>query len=104
MSEHFKAWQCIGCGRIEAPQNCIEICRHRKVEFVYAFEYEDPRAQLALARGQVSAFSALVRRLAWTKRREHEWEHSYQALQALLATPQMGPRAVGVELRDGARP
>ena len=32
MSEHTKAWQCIGCGRIEAPQTCIGICEDCKVE------------------------------------------------------------------------
>jgi hypothetical protein len=108
MSEHIKAWQCIGCGRIDGPQNCIGICQDRKVEFVYAFEHEDALAQLAAAHGQVSALSALVRRLAWTKPRGHEWEHSYRALQeqarALLATLQMGPPAAGTEPRDGGRP
>ena len=108
MNEHIKAWQCIGRGRIEAPQNCIGICQDRKVEFVYAFDYEDALAQLELSRGQVSALSALVRRLASTKPREHEWEHSYRALQeqarALLATLQDGLPPAEAELRDRARP
>jgi uncharacterized protein YigA (DUF484 family) len=60
------------------------------VELVYAFEHESALAQLELARGQVKVLSALVRRLASTRPREHEWEHSYRALQeqarALLAT------------------
>ena len=46
MSEHIKAWQCIGCGKIEAPQNCIGICEDRKVELVYASEHEDAMARL----------------------------------------------------------
>jgi len=33
-----KAWQCIGCGKIDAPQTCIGICQDCRVEFVYAFE------------------------------------------------------------------
>jgi len=76
------------------------------VEFVYAFEHENALAPLALAGWQMSALSALGRRLAWTKPREHEWEHSYRALRAraILATLQMGPSAVEAELRDGARP
>src|SRR6202162_3573940 len=97
MSNRVKAWQCIGCGRIEAPQNCIGICQDRKVEFVYAFDYEDALAQLELSRGQVSALSALVRRLASTKPREHEWEHSYRALQEQA-------RALLAALRDGRPP
>jgi hypothetical protein len=95
MSEHIKAWQCIGCGRVEAPQNCIGVCQDRKVELVYAAEHEDALAQLEHARGQVSALLTLVRRLASTKPREHEWERSYRALQAqacaLLATLQKRP-------------
>ncbi|HEX8012097.1 MAG TPA: hypothetical protein VF814_14355 [Casimicrobiaceae bacterium] len=82
MSEHIKAWQCIGCGRIEAPQNCIGVCQDRKVELVYASEHEQALAQLERARGHVNALSALVRRLAATTPREREWEHSYRALQA----------------------
>jgi len=95
MSEHINAWQCIGCGRIEAPQNCIGICEDRKVKFVYASEHEDAMARLELASSQVSALSALVRRLASTTPREGEWEQSYRALQAqaraLLATLQTTP-------------
>ncbi len=95
MSEYIKAWQCIGCGRIEAPQNCIGICEDRNVEFVYASEHEDAITRLELASSQVSALSALVRRLASTTPRDGEWEQSYRALQtqarALLATLQTTP-------------
>jgi uracil-DNA glycosylase len=28
---YVKAWQCVGCGKIEAPQTCIGICQDRKV-------------------------------------------------------------------------
>ncbi len=81
MTEHVKAWQCIGCGRIEAPQNCVGICEDRRVELVYAFEHENALAQLDAAQRQSNALAALVRRLAWTTPRDGEWEHSYQALQ-----------------------
>jgi hypothetical protein len=60
------------------------------------------------ARVQLNALSALVRRFAWTRPREYEWEHAYRALReqvrALLAPPQMGTPAFEAELRDGARP
>ena len=81
MSEYVQAWQCIGCGRIEGPQNCVGICEDRKVQFVYAFEHEHALAELAAARQQRNGFAALVRRLAWTTPRGGEWEHSYRALQ-----------------------
>jgi hypothetical protein len=46
MTESFKAWQCIGCGRLDGPAQCIGVCQDRKVELVYATERE---AALALA-------------------------------------------------------
>jgi hypothetical protein len=51
MNAYVKAWQCIGCGKIEAPQTCIGVCQDRKVEFVYAFEHEEALAQLAWRAG-----------------------------------------------------
>ena len=55
MNAYVKAWQCIGCGKIEAPQTCIGVCQDRKVEFVYAFEHEEALAQLKVARQQAEA-------------------------------------------------
>jgi hypothetical protein len=81
MSEHVKAWECIGCGRIEAPQTCVGICEDRKVEFVYAFEHESVLAELQAARRGENVLAALARRLAWTTPRAGEWERSYRALQ-----------------------
>ena len=81
MSEYVQAWQCIGCGRIEGPQNCVGICEDRKVQLVYSFEHENVRAELEAARKQRNRFAALARRLAWTTPRGGEWEHSYRALQ-----------------------
>ena len=34
MTEYVKAWQYIGCGKIEAPQTCVGICQDREVELV----------------------------------------------------------------------
>jgi hypothetical protein len=63
MHTTVKAWQCIGCGSIEAPQTCIGVCRHRKVEFVYAFDHEEDLARAAGLRDRLAAF---VRRVALT--------------------------------------
>ena len=82
MSERIAAWQCIGCGRIEAPQNCIGICQDRRVEFVYASEHEATARDLEAAQQHIEASSALLRRLAWSRPRDDEWERSYRALQA----------------------
>lgn len=81
MTEHVKAWQCIGCGKIEAPQNCIGICQDRRVELVYAFDHEEALVQLSVARKQVEVLCATLRQLVATTPREGEWERSYLALQ-----------------------
>ena len=90
MSDYIKAWQCIGCGKIDSPQPCIGVCQDRKVEFVYASQYEDALAQIEALRARANALERLVRRLARTKPHENQWEHSYRQFQddarALLAT------------------
>ena len=81
MTNRVKAWQCIGCGKIDAPQTCIGVCHDRKVEFVYAFEHEQALAQLAGALTRIGALEAIACQLAWAKPRTGEWERSYRALQ-----------------------
>jgi hypothetical protein len=76
--DRVKAWQCIGCGKIEAPQTCVGICQDRKVEFVYALEYDEA---LALQRRQLDALQRLARQLAHTTPRDGEWERCFRALQ-----------------------
>ena len=94
MNDYVKAWQCIGCGRIEAPQTCIGICQDRKVEFVYADEHEQTLAELAAMRRRVDALEAFVRRLAHTSPHENRWEYSYRVMQeharSLLASTRSG--------------
>lgn len=81
MTDYVKAWQCIGCGKIEAPQTCIGVCQDRKVQFVYAFEYEEVLAQAKRAQQRSDALEAVVRQFARTTPRNGEWERSYRALQ-----------------------
>ena len=81
MNDYVKAWQCIGCGKIEAPQTCIGVCQDRKVEFVYAFEHREVLAQRDLARQQAAALEALARRLMRTTPHKDGWEASYRAMQ-----------------------
>lgn len=77
MATPMKAWQCIGCGRLEGQQPCIGICEDRPVDLVYAADH--------------APFEALVRRLASTTPLSGEWERTYRALQeearALLGQP-----------------
>ena len=95
-AERVKAWQCIGCGKIEAPQTCVGVCQDRRVEFVYAFEHDEAIASM---RQRLKALEVLALQLAHATPRNGEWERSYRALQdqarralaALAGTD--GPRA-----------
>jgi len=73
--ERIPAWQCIGCGRIEAAQPCIGVCRDRKAEFVDAADYDRLAAEAA-------ALRKVAREIAAITPRAGEWERSYKALQA----------------------
>jgi hypothetical protein len=81
MNGRIEAWQCIGCGRIEAPQNCIGLCQDRKVELVDARSFDDLQRQLDAERVKSGRLAALVQQLAWSKPRPDAWERSYRALQ-----------------------
>ncbi len=78
MTEVVKGWQCIGCGKIDAPQPCIGVCQDRKVELVYA---ADHLAAMAAADKRIELLEAMVREMAVITPRKGEWESSYRALQ-----------------------
>ena len=67
MAQTIKAWQCIGCGRVEAHAPCIGICEDRPVRLVSAADFE--------------LLEAFVRRLASSTPRDGQWQRSYLALQ-----------------------
>jgi hypothetical protein len=46
-TERIKAWQCIGCGKIDAHQPCIGVCQDQKVDLVYAYDYDRALARTA---------------------------------------------------------
>ena len=77
MTDYINAWQCIGCGKIEAPQPCIGVCKDHRVQFVYAEDYEEVLARALSAK---LAFD-LVRKLARTTPLENGWRGSYLAFQ-----------------------
>ncbi|HEU4664900.1 MAG TPA: hypothetical protein VFS55_12810 [Dokdonella sp.] len=79
---YIQAWQCIGCGKIEAPQTCIGVCRDRKVYFVGRDEHEAALAEIARLRAQRDAAAAALLRFERATPREGEWRRSYEALQA----------------------
>ena len=73
-AERVEVWQCIGCGKIEAPQPCIGVCRDRKAQLVYAEDYD------ALA-AQTRALRAVVLEIATITPRAGECESTYRAMQ-----------------------
>ena len=79
MVDRVTAWLCIGCGRIEAPQQCIGVCRDRKVELVDADEHD---AEVQGLRRHAEALAAVVRQIANTTPRKGECERTWRALQA----------------------
>lgn len=74
MVERIKAWQCIGCGRLDAPQPCIGVCQDRKVELVNA-------DLLDRALTRIQELERVLTMLAQITPRDGEWERSYRALQ-----------------------
>lgn len=86
MTEVIKAWQCIGCGKLEAPQTCIGVCQDRRVELVYAAEHAETQRELTESLERHGALAAFVRRFAFSHPHEGDFERSYRALQAEART------------------
>jgi hypothetical protein len=92
IAETITAWRCIGCGRLEAPANCIGVCQDRKMELVGARDYGEALVQLEKAYDRIAKLEAVVAKLAPTTPREGAWKDSYLAPQ-LEATRRLSPRA-----------
>lgn len=94
MTDYIQAWQCIGCGKIEAPQVCVGVCRDRKVFFIGKDEHEAALAEIERLRAQLADAADRLLRFERAVPRAGQWEHSYHALQeqvrevrAALAAP-----------------
>ena len=81
MADYILAWQCMGCGKIEAPQPCIGVCRDRKILMVSKDEHEAVVTQLQQARALVRVAIDMLGRVAHSTPKEGQWERSYRALQ-----------------------
>ncbi|HNR92404.1 MAG TPA: hypothetical protein PKO41_08265 [Dokdonella sp.] len=79
---YLQAWQCIGCGRIEAPQTCIGVCRDRKVFFIGRDEHEAALAEITRLRAELDAVSSSLLRFERAVPRDGQWERAWIALQA----------------------
>ena len=81
MTDYITAWQCIGCGKIEAPQPCIGVCRDRKVLFVGKDEHEAALAEAARLQVQLDAVASMLLRFDRAAPRKGHWERAYRELQ-----------------------
>lgn len=80
--DYVPAWQCTGCGRIEAPQPCIGVCRDRKVLLVGQDTHAKALDEIRRLRESVAAASSMLLRFAVATPRDGHWESSYRALQS----------------------
>ncbi|PIQ38511.1 MAG: hypothetical protein COW59_01450 [Lysobacterales bacterium CG17_big_fil_post_rev_8_21_14_2_50_64_11] len=85
MLEPIIAWQCLGCGKLDAPQPCIGVCEDRKVELLPAQQYRDAIAQCDQARHALAQWHNLAHRLLQTTPHDDAWQESYRVFQAQMA-------------------
>lgn len=82
--DYIVAWQCIGCGKIEAPQPCIGVCQDRKVLMVGKGDYEAVLAQRDALQARLDQTRAMLQRFGLAKPRSGQWQQSWEALQEEL--------------------
>jgi hypothetical protein len=74
MSARTKAWQCVGCGRLESAQQCLGVCHDVPVEIVSAADYD-------AVREEADALRLFLRRIVLSAPHDGGWERSWRALQ-----------------------
>lgn len=82
--DYIVAWQCIGCGKIEAPQPCIGVCQDRKVLMVGKGDYEAVVAERDALQVRLGKAHAALQRFGLARPREGQWRQSWDALQLEL--------------------
>jgi hypothetical protein len=75
------AWQCIGCGRVDAPRPCIGVCQDRRVALVQASDYAQLEQRFADLARQAVAMRAFLGLLAHVQPTPEGWEASFRAMQ-----------------------
>ena len=82
MAERTKAWQCVGCGRIESQATCMGICHDVPVEMVSAADYAALETEAVSLRAERDSLRLFVLQLASVAPRGGEWERVYRDLQS----------------------
>lgn len=81
MTDYIEAWQCIGCGRIEAPQTCIGVCRDKKIQFVGKQTHEEALREIACLRERQAASLSRLLRFALCTPHADQYADAFRALQ-----------------------
>jgi hypothetical protein len=82
MGDPISAWQCIGCGRIEAPQTCIGVCQDRKILLVAMQDHQEALDTIQQLIGEIDTQQRLLSRIAMATPRAGQWEAAWRAVQA----------------------
>lgn len=93
MTDTIEAWQCIGCGRVEAPQTCIGVCRDRKVQLVGLADFEQVCSEADALRARLSDVRRELQRFALATPHAGRWDAAWESLQASVRTLLAGPAA-----------
>lgn len=81
MVEIVQGWQCIGCGKIDVPQDCVGVCQDRRVNLVYEADYISLLSAVEQKEKYVRVLEAIVHQLAWAKPHAGQVEKSFRELQ-----------------------
>lgn len=79
----IEAWQCIGCGKLEAPQPCIGVCQDRKVTLVSAADYQAALDQNRLLLHRIDALRLLLTRFTHARPHRKGYAASWMKMQDL---------------------
>lgn len=97
MAEIIDAFQCMGCGRIDAPRECIGICQDRALQIVAAGDYFAALERARAVAQENEQLRILLRQVAHVRPAEGRWQETFEAFQqrarALLQRiePDAGP-------------
>ena len=75
MDGTIQVWQCVGCGRVEGPAQCIGVCQDRIAEMVDV-------SALHAANAEIDRLRALLAQIAHTTPRPGQFEGAWRAYQA----------------------
>lgn len=81
-SPFIQAWQCVGCGRIEASRPCVGICQDRKVMLVDIEDHEQALREAERLHRRIDALRMLLARFTRARPRGEGWADSWEQLQA----------------------